>query len=190
MSDGPHKTLPRRPKWREVAEAADKAAFSINDIVPRVIEALAEEFRLEIADGVIETLKNLLGGDQGQLFVESQLAELRAIRGGLAASPLSVELVGNLEVALHEGHAGIEALTEAASNTLTERAFGTGRQMEEHYYRETGDEGRSVDVRTRVETAIETAAIRDLARGLVTGEPADTLPAKQRHDGLDDGPEK
>lgn len=57
MSDGPHRSLPMRKHWKDLAERADKAAYSATDVAEALPVALQKEFR----EAPFELLKEAFG---------------------------------------------------------------------------------------------------------------------------------
>lgn len=49
MSDGPHRSLPMRKPWRELAMRGDKAAYSASEVAEAATNALASDFKMEVS---------------------------------------------------------------------------------------------------------------------------------------------
>jgi hypothetical protein len=84
------------------------------------------------------------------------------------------------------GMRGPKAIVAAINRTLEERALGRARQVEEHYLRKTA-EGRALNVRDRMEGAVQQGAIDKVAARLVGAVPAQAPRRVQKQTGLDDG---
>ena len=68
MSDGPHRSLPMRPAWKKLAERADKAAFSAEEVRDALPAALAEDWRKEIPDSIVWKVREILSDSQIDFF--------------------------------------------------------------------------------------------------------------------------
>ena len=186
MSDGPHRTLPMRKGWKELARRADRRAFDVDDMCDALIPALADDWKHEVGADVLKTLHAIVGDSpQQSLFVEPIIAQLEALRPDAISSPMTRSLVDCLIVAHLDGHSGAAAMLKATQDVLTERALGGARQTEEHYLRDPRHGGASF-VRGRIEQAIEKAAIGSLAQSLCRA-PRISVPRVTVHDGLDEG---
>ena len=185
MSDGPHKSLNMPSGWRKLAERADNQAYAPEEVSDALPDALKQDWRAEVPDSVTNQVRDILDS-QSSLFGDERAERLEALRGGIAGYNLANTF---LDYAIQEtvrGHSGPEALQEAASNTLSDRAARGTRQVEEHYYRKSS-QGRAAYVRERIETGVTQSDIASIAGRFVgTGtSKGPRRPAKQT--GLDDG---
>jgi hypothetical protein len=185
MSDGPHRTLPLRRKWKIVTERADVEAYSAGEVAEALCPALASDWRAEVSASLFRALAGLFErGDQTNL-VPNGAQDFAALRAG-AQSPLEALLVDVSCDVLRDGRRGNDALLGAVHDSLTERALASIRQVEEHYLREAPERDPS-GVRTRLEASIAAAPIAELARALVEGKPTTKDFRTKKRDGVDDG---
>ena len=49
MSDGPHRSLPMRKPWKDLAMRGDKAAYSASEVAEAATNALASDFKMEVS---------------------------------------------------------------------------------------------------------------------------------------------
>ena len=187
MSDGPHKTLPMRPNWKRLSERADTASYSAAEIAAAVCPALAEDWRAEMPDTVVQQVRRIVGADVGGfLFADQTERDLAALRG-LAPSPLSGLFIDCVTQAIADGVRGEDACVAATEAALSERAACGARQVEEHYRRRTA-EARTDNIRARLEAAIASAPIGDLAREILTGRSGPTGRSPVKQTGIEEGP--
>ena len=187
MSDGPHGSLPMRSAWKKLAEHVGNPAFSAEEIRNAFQAALEEDWYREIQDSLVRKVREILSGSQIDFFCDQRTQKLELLRG---EEPGCRSLRGVfLDYAIQvtaEGHSGDEAAVEVARRTLADCATRGARQVEEHYYRKATT-GRTVDVRSRVESGIEGADIATLARRLVGIDRSEQPQRPAKRAGLDDG---
>lgn len=184
MSDGPHRSLPMRRKWKVLSERADRPAFSAEQVTEAVCPALASDWLQDISQTMVRLLRNVLGGDELTLFpgdIARQVEDLRS----RSTSPLETLLVEAASDAVNDGLRGQEALERAAADTLRERAIRGILQVEEHWRREVREQ-RVSNVRDRLEASVASAPISSLALTLINGESTRGIAAPKRGN-LDDG---
>lgn len=188
MSDGPHRSLPRRPKWRQLAERADKAAFDINQVGEALGPALKDDWKEEECDDLMRAIRSFVGTDrQASIFDSEKITGLETLRREMVGGyPLRRLVIDHIIRALSGGGFGPEAVCEGTANALKAQA-GKGRfQVEEHYARESTVR-RAANVGQRLDNAMSQYNFNALAREL-TGQSPTTTPARPtRHQGLDDG---
>jgi hypothetical protein len=187
MSDGPHRSLTMRPAWKRVAKFADTRTFAREQVRDAVIAAITVDWRADVADNVAGVICEVLGGHQDSLFRDQKLLQLEALRPMTAGRELSQLL---LDCAIHRAASGEtsigDAAVEAAADALDIWSARHGRQIEEHYCRETTD-WRAEKVRGRIEDGIRSAPHKDLVRQLLKLEVR-TLPrTPPKQTGLEDG---
>lgn len=185
MSDGPHRSLPRRPSWKKVAARSDKKTYSADDIKEALVCALRDDWSKEAAGPLINGLRNLLESGQSDLFVDP-LQQLRSLRNESAGLALGCDIVDATELALRQGIRGLDALEEGAFKALLGRSLSSERQIEEHYRREATS-SRAINVRDRLHEAIDIAPLRGLARSLLGLDSSFVPRHAPKHGGLDDG---
>lgn len=188
MSDGPHRSLPLKKHWKDVAERASKPAYVASEIA----EAFARAVALEAADAPFDSVRRLLGaGGEGSLFAgdrEALAEQLESARAQCRGSAAGNALLDGAVQAVLEGEFGDAAFDRAAAHCVEKIVESHNRSIEEHYQRTAGDRSaRFMRGRLREAAAIfQPAAIaRDIARsGTVPNRP----PRLDRHTGLDQGP--
>ena len=185
MSDGPHKSLNMPSGWRKLAERADNQAYAPEEVSDALPDALKQDWRAEVPDNVTNQVRDILDS-QSSLFGDERAERLEALRGGIAGYNLANTF---LDYAIQEtvrGHSGLEALKEAASNTLSDRAARGIRQVEEHYWRES-TQGRADHVRERIETGVTQSDMTAIAGRLVGIEDGRGLQGLAKQTGIDEG---
>ena len=186
MSDGPHRGLNMRRGWKRLADRAGNAAFDDTERSEALAAALEGDCRTEVPKGFAGRLRHLLDDPQGELFDESVIERLEALRGDTRGRPLAGTLLDCVTQAVHQGLRGTEALTKAASDALRERAASSWRQAEEHC-RRTSSAQNAKCASDRIEHAIAVSdmdAIATRCMGL-DGDAAMRAPLKKS--GIDDG---
>ena len=135
LSDGPHKSLNMRRGWKRLAERAANAAFDDNERREALAGALQGDWSVEVSDGFVGQLRNVLNDHQGDLFGESVIERLEALRSQTTGGPLANAVLDFAARAVDQGYRGDEALAKAADDALLERAASGRRQVEEHWLR-------------------------------------------------------
>lgn len=187
MSDGPHRSLPMRKPWRTVAELADTPAFTVEEVVPEMLNALSNDWREEVNAELQSELKALLArAGQFQLFPAQRREALDRLARTAAGMPLALALVECADRAMAAGHAGDQAFAETVRSALALRVTRGTRQTEEHYLRKTAAP-RAINVRARFEQAASACDFATLARRLTGAETGPTTTRLVKKDGLDDG---
>lgn len=167
MSDGPHKTLPMRSRWKALSRRADNGAFSVEDVAEAVCPALARDWSADVSDTLLRQLKAVLGGENDGLFPDQTTHDLQNLQTKVN-SPMEALLVDAACDAANDGLLGQIALERAVTEALFERGLRGIRQVEEHWLRETSNK-RAVNVRSRLEAAIASAPIGQLTTQLLDG---------------------
>ena len=185
MSDGPHKSLKMPRGWKRLAERADKRAYAPEEVCDALPEALEHDWHKEVPDSFCRRLRDILGDSPSPLFGDQRAERLEALRWETAGYPLCNTFLDCAIFVAERGQFGDEALREAASKALEDRAARGARQIEEHYYRESTLH-RAAHVRERIETGIMQADIDGIAGRLVGPDKSESSrPAKRT--GLDEG---
>ena len=183
MSDGPHRSLPMRPWWRQLAERADKCAFDIE----------------EVADAIVPTLELECFNELTPIFLQ-RLCKLAAEPGlfGAAESPqfdrLSVQtnsglarrVLDNVAMLSPVIGAGSNLLQRALENAIQGEAQRYIRQIEEHYRRKSSA-SRAMRERDRLNEALGCADISAVARKLLEPGSSRSVSRVPRKTGLDEG---
>ena len=186
MSDGPHRSLNMSSGWKKLAECADNKAYAPEEVRDALSKALGQDWRAEVSDGTISRIRSILGDCQDSLFSDQQARRLEALRRKTAGHNLTSTLLDYAIQATNRGLSGTEALKEAASNTLSDRAARGVRQVEEHYCRKS-TQGRSAYVRERIESGVTQSDMTSIVDRVV-GTDASKGPRRPvKQIGLDDG---
>src|SRR5258706_114140 len=149
MSDGPHKTLPMKPKWRSVAERAYNPAFGIDEISTAMLPALAKDFHDEMSPRFIEALRCL---HHDTLPLISDLSERVEDLRREAGNGIGRRVVEHIERFAAKEGVTLNTAVNAIECASAERLAKSNRQIEEHTLR-NGTVSRSNDVRSRLEQA-------------------------------------
>ena len=183
MSDGPHRSLPMRPHWRDLAQRAAQSAFSPDE----VSKALPYASTRDILEAPLAAIRDIMNSDF--LFDEMRLERLEALRQSCRGSaPANLVIDCAVEAAGNglKGDTGTEA---ALSSALEDTVRNACRGIEEHYQRQASS--RSADyVRTRLDAARQQLDCSTLARELLSSEkpPARRSVTLPRQQGIDEGP--
>ncbi len=186
MSDGPWKSLPMRPHWKQVAKQAENEAFSIEELSGTLEVALSKEAEELPLDAVCRAV---LPSDQGVLFRPDLDGEFEALlrdHPGLKGVQTLVTYLRNQEA---HGSSGREMVESAVADTLEECALDHSRAIQEHYHRKRPSSTVPVNVNRRLDDARSRCDFPGLASRLVapSGSSASS-PGPAKRSGLDDGP--
>lgn len=184
MSDGPHRSLPLRKHWKDLAERAAKSAFSVPEVCEALPVALGRDFLIDVPFEAIA--EAMVAGTQSALFDEDRAQRLDALRSLCRGS-----VTGNLVIdcameIVSRGAAGPDALVAAVTAALNEHSRGTFRSMEEHYQRE-GSPRSAEFLRRRLEQARSSTDMGRLAHEIIS-ERGSLVTSLTKHRGLDEGP--
>lgn len=185
MSDGPHRSLPMRRHWKDLAERAAKAAYSADQVCEGLPYALKKDFR----EAPLEVVRDILGGGkQGSLFQNERIEQLEAVRQTCRGSAAGNILLDCAVVAVGAGLIGDAAFQSTLENACEEQARSGLRSIEEHYQREASA-GSAQYVRNRLDAARHQCDFRAIASDFMSPAkpPRDAL-RLSRHTGLDEGP--
>jgi hypothetical protein len=182
MSDGPHRSLPMRRHWKDLAERSAKAAFSPD----QVSEALPHALKKEILAAPIKEIRDIMGSDT--LFSELRIERLDALRQ-THRSAAATHVIDCAIAAAASGLTGEAGTHAALQNALQDTTRNALRGIEEHYQREASSRSAGY-VRTRLDAARQQLDCGALAQQLMaSGTPPSprsiTLP---RQSGVDEGP--
>lgn len=146
MSDGPHRSLPMRQHWKDLAKRVETPAYSLDDVDETLVRALKKEFREAPMGGVRDILG---GGKQGSLLREDRAAQLDAARQACPGSAAGNTLIDCAIEADANGMTGDTAFKEALKNALEPHARGGCHQIEEHHHRKEPQSAPNVRGRLR-----------------------------------------
>ncbi|KUR75327.1 hypothetical protein [Novosphingobium sp. Fuku2-ISO-50] len=187
MSDGPYRSLPMSPKWKQAAKRAYLSSFSPSEISEALQQAAERDCRAELSTGLLRKVTTLLiGPDEPGLFFDLRITDLNALHRE-CASTMEHGFVSNAIEALQNGERGQAALQWAAEASVSDRLLAGSRQIEEHVQREATDY-RARSTRSRLEEAHGGVEVSGVARMMLR---APNAPARTRtvvYSGLDDGP--
>ena len=186
MSDGPHRSLNMRRGWKRFAKRADKEAYAPEEVCDAIPAALEQDWRAEVSPNLIRQIRLILQDNQSSLFGDQRIEKLEVLRSNTAGYPLANTFLDCAIQAAANGKAGQEALTEAASALLMDRATRGILQVEEHYYRESSHK-RSVNVRERMNSGIAQTDFGAIARNLIGTGKAERPQSVAKRTGVDDG---
>lgn len=186
MSDGPHRSLPLRKSWRELAKRGDQLAYDSDQVAEAAKNALASDFKNEVAYPLVKALKDIFAGRDNSLgILEIAALQLEEVRPLAAGSVFGMNAVAWSIQLVHEGRLGMEAFYDAIGLAAKERGLANTRSVEEHYVRES-NQRRADSVSARLQGAISGLSESELGSTLVNPQPARSR-ARQKRTGLGDG---
>jgi hypothetical protein len=183
MSDGPYKSLPMQPHWRNFANQAAKPAFGRGDLCCSMSTALSRDLR----GGLVVSLRETLTAASGSLFgTDKRELSLRveALRFQCAGSVAGTALVDNTLIGIARGVPQAELLTYAVRAAAQDRAESSMRGIEEHTLRAQIGIGRDF-IHDRLSQAYG-GCDWDQVTQMVLGPAAASRSTRQR--GVDQGP--
>ncbi|WP_321794830.1 hypothetical protein [Caballeronia sp. J97] len=184
MSDGPHRSLPLRRAWKELAKRGDESTYDATSVAEAAKDALASDFRKEVKYAVIKALKDVFSGVDNSLGLpELALEQLEHARTLAAGSVFGLNAVAWGIHLVHEGRLDESAFHEALGFAAKDRGFANARSMEEHYVRKS-TELRAKNVAFRVNAAVAELPERQLGLALLAPKPSKFSLKKS---GLSDG---
>lgn len=179
MSDGPHRSLPMRKAWKELAKRADQRTYDLEQVSAAVPSALAGDWKNEVSAPLLSAIKNVFEGKDNSLRLpEIALDQLEAARDLAAGSTFGANAVAWAEQLVHEGRMDGDALYDVVGLAAKERAYAGFRQVEEHYLRES-HERRADGVRSRLEGAMSGLSVTHLGRTILEPLARGNAPRKQ-----------
>ena len=154
MSDGPHRSLPMRRPWKELAKRGDQCTYDSEQVAEAATHALASDFRNEVSWALIDALKSVFGGRDNSLRLPEiailQLHDLRTLAGGSVFGRNAIEWSIQL---INEGRLEADAVYDAIGLAAKVRGFANTRAIHEHVLRET-NQIRADGVTARLNRAI------------------------------------
>lgn len=193
MSDGPYKSLPMRKAWRDVAERAQKEAFSLEERTDGMCAALHDDFKRDVGKAALKAISSILvETEQGSLFADQAGAELEAIRNSQRSTGFRDSIIEHTQVALHQGFTGEAALIEGLNRAGIDQARANNRAVEEHYHRDTptskGAE-MAANVRANLDATLQTDRVRAFGVEVIQLLRGESVSTKLEKDSdLDAGP--
>lgn len=184
MSDGPHRSLPMRRHWKNLAERAAKAAYSADE----VCEALPVALQRDLREAPLAAIRGIFSGDQGSLFANNEIERLEAVRQASTRSAACNVVIDCAIQAVSGGLTGEAAFRATLENACEAQVRSQFRSVEEHYYREASPRSAGY-VRDRLDAARQQCDFKTIASGFMSGAKPPRGPAHlPRHTGLDEGP--
>lgn len=181
MSDGPHRSLPMRPWWKQVALRADKKAFDVSECAEAYTVALGREAAEGLRPTFIRCLKD--AHKEPGLFGATESAHLQKLE---AVTPLERRVLDNIAVLTPDEQAGADCFFNACANALKNEIPRYSKQIEEHYLRASGP-AHARRERQRLDDAGEKADVEGLLRNLLRPDGVRSAPVLKKKTELDDG---
>lgn len=185
MSDGPHRSLPMKLKWRSIAERAYNRNFDIEDIATAMGPALVSDFRDETTPGFFENLRNICEEQENLLIKDNVRERFEALRQD-AGTGIGRRVLDNVIRLSEQDEVTIKTAITAIERAGVERIAKSGRQMEEHAQHETSV-SRASHMRPRLEEASAKAPVTSVARQMLKIEKSASRSSTKRK-GLEEGP--
>lgn len=186
MSDGPHRSLPMRKPWKELAKRGDQATYDLEQVAEAATCALASDFKNEVSWSLIVELKSIFAGRDNSLMSPEiaiqQLCNLRPLAAGSVFGSNAVEWGIQL---INEGYLEPDAVFEVIGLAAKARGFANARSIQEHVLRET-DQHRAACVATRLNRAINGLSEKQLGTILLDRQSARNRSTK-KNTSLDEG---
>lgn len=188
MSDGPHRSLPMKPKWRSVAERAYNGSFGVDEISAAIMPALASDCHDEMTPRFIDSLRGLCEQQETLLIKDDMPARLEALRPE-AGSGIGRQALENVIWLSKQEEVNVITAAKAIERAFVDRLAKNNRQMEEHTLRKS-TVSRANALRNRLEqaTANAKAQLSGLARQLLKLDNNRPARSTAKRDGLDEGP--
>jgi hypothetical protein len=80
MSDGPHRTLPMKPRWKQLAQRAHGRTYSLEEVSEAYAPALAGDWISEVRNPLLKAIQTaVVESDQGQLFSNQAIEDVQAL---------------------------------------------------------------------------------------------------------------
>lgn len=186
MSDGPHRSLPMRKPWKELAKRGDQSTYDSEQVAEAATSALASDFKNEVSWSLINALKSIFAGLDNSLMLSEiaiqQLCDLRPLAAGSVFGSNAVEWSIQL---INEGCFEPNAVYDAIGLAAKARGFANTRSIQEHVLRET-NQHRANGVATRLNNAINGLSEKSLGALLLERQPTRSRRLK-KSTSLDEG---
>jgi hypothetical protein len=187
MSDGPHKSLPMRNGWRNLAKRGANTNFDAEEICAAVPDAIGDDWVEEGCDHAVRELRQILkDNQQGSLFGQQREDTIESLKVVSAqGSPFRRMIIESVIQASESNPDPATALRAGVESALAQRLLRGSLQVEEHYLR-SGDAAAST-IRARIAEGIAKVPPASLADHFLSRGSTSLLHSEKR-DGLDDGP--
>ena len=183
MSDGPHRSLPMRPWWKQVALRADKSAFSVPECADAIAVALERELAEELRPSFFQGLQD--AHTEPGLFSPAESLHLQKLATE-AVTPLERRVLDNITVLSADELSEVDGFLAAVTNACRNELPRFSKQIEEHYRRASGP-NRARRERERLDEATARADVEGFARKLLRPDGPRTAPVLKKKTGLDEG---
>lgn len=172
MSDGPHRSLPMRKPWKELAKRGDQSTYDSGQVAEAAASALASDFKNEVSWTLINALKSIFAGLDNSLMIPEiaiqQFCDLRSLAAGSVFGSNAVEWSIQL---VNEGRFDSNAVYDAIGLAAKARGFANARSIQEHVLRKT-NQHRAEGVAARLNSAINGLSEAKLGAILLDRQPA------------------
>lgn len=185
MSDGPHRSLPMRKAWKKVAEWADNRNFDHGQVAELVFQAVVKDFRKEVPDQTIALLRSEFERMEGCLFPNYRTQLLSDSGGESSGFAMYQLLLDCADYELAVGRPGNQGFIDSVESCVREWMQRMARQVEEHYIRKS-TRARAINVRDRIQQAIQQVPTAKLARQALGLQPFHSSRFAQ-YSGVDEG---
>lgn len=186
MSDGPHRSLPLRPRWKRVAECADKDVFSEDTARQWLDAAIHADFSAEVPDQLIKGLRAIFCESDQASFLPVSCDDVENLRVLTNGTPLANLVVDCAAAAASAGQVGEAALDTAMTDAVQELVERNRRGMEEHYRRESGPR-RSGHFKDRINSIQNGHSASGVVKQIMSGAKARVTRRPPKQSGIEDG---
>lgn len=186
MSDGPHRSLPMRKPWKELAKRGDQCIYDSVQVAEAATQALASDFKNEVSWSLINILKSIFEGLGNSLRLpEIAIQQLEEVRVSAAGSVFGRNAIEWSIQLVNEGRLEPNAVYEAIGLAAKQRGYANTRAIQEHVLRKT-NQHRAEGVAARLHSAISGLSERELGTTLVDRQVTGVGRLKKRTS-LDEG---
>lgn len=186
MSDGPHRSLPLRPRWKRVAECADKDVFSEDTARQWLDAAIHADFSAEVSDQLIKGLRAIFCDSDQASFLPVPCDDVENLRLLTNGTPLASLVVDCAVAVASAGQVGEAALDVALTDAVQELVERNRRGMEEHYRRESGPR-RSGHFKDRINSIQNGHSASAVVSQIMSGAKARVTRRPPKQSGIEDG---
>ncbi|WP_417625290.1 hypothetical protein [Paremcibacter congregatus] len=186
MSDGPHYSLPARPRWKKAAEIADNAASSPEEICDAVSDALIADAKYDRVSELMQDIDECMEKGQGYLFASDTVGFLDQLADPYAGFELPSRALEFIQDEMRNGVPLQEAKENGLKDALMERAVSERRAMEEHYLNEAGH-SRSAELKQRIDDGISRLPMQSIVQECIRSSGGKTSSRYQKKTGVEDG---
>lgn len=187
MSDGPYRGLPMSRAWKKVAKWAYNSNFDCDQVAELMSQVVVSDFRKEFPSSLITFLKKEFDRREGFLFPNLRAQPLVELDQTMDGSSIRRLLLTCANQELTTGRGGEQGLINAMKSATSDWMLRAARMMEEHYRRDIDSKmPNAVNVRDRIEEAIQRVTIDDVVQRILGHQPIRSSRV-HRSSRLDDG---